>query len=108
LTRETPEQRAERLRKQEEENSSIIREIPKAFDFKLVGEDVVNGREAYILHARPRPGYQPEGKSGKMFPEVEGKLWIDKQDYGWTKVDGQVIQPISMGLVLARACAART
>ena len=102
LKRETPEQRAERLRKQEEENSSIIREVPKAFDFKLVGEDVVNGREAYVLQATPRPGYQPEGKYGKMFSKVEGRLWVDKQDYGWIKVDGQVIQPISIGLFLAR------
>jgi hypothetical protein len=37
-----------------------------------------------------------------MFLGVEGKLWIDKQDLGWVKVDGQVIQPVSMGLFLAR------
>jgi len=33
---------------------------------------------------------------------VEGKLWVDKQDFGWIKVDGKVIQPFSMGLFLAR------
>ena len=37
-----------------------------------------------------------------MFSKVEGKLWVDKQDHGWIKVDGQVIQPISIGLFLAR------
>jgi hypothetical protein len=37
-----------------------------------------------------------------MFAKVEGKLWIDKHDLGWIKVDGQVIQPFSMGLFLAR------
>ena len=37
-----------------------------------------------------------------MFSKVEGKLWVDKQDHGWIKVDGQVIQPISVGLFLAR------
>jgi len=62
----------------------------------------LNGRPAYILQATPHPGYQSQGKYGKMFSKLEGKLWVDKQDLGWIKVDGQVIQPISMGLFLAR------
>ena len=37
-----------------------------------------------------------------MFSKVAGKLWVDKQDLGWIKVDGQVIQPFSMGLFLVR------
>ena len=102
LKQESPDQRTERLRKQAEENASLIREVPKAFDFRLVGEESVDGRAAYILQATPHPGYQPQGKYGKMFPKVEGRLWVDKQDHGWIKVDGQVIQPIAMGLFLAR------
>jgi hypothetical protein len=102
LKRETPEQRAERLRKQEEENTSIVQEVPKAFDFKVVGEEGVNGRPAYILQATPHPGYHAQGKYGNMFSKVAGKLWVDKQDLGWIKVDGQVIQPFSMGLFLVR------
>ena len=105
LKRETPEQRAGRLRKEEEENTSIVLEVPKAFDFQLVGEEVVNGRPAYVLQATPHPGYQAQGKYGRMFSKVEGKLWVDKQDLGWIKVDGQVIQPFSMGLFLVRLLA---
>jgi len=62
LKREIPEQRAERLRKEEEESTSLVREIPKAFDFQLAGEEVVNGTLAYVLDATPHPGYQPQGK----------------------------------------------
>jgi hypothetical protein len=102
LKRETPEQRAERLRRQAEEDTSLVREVPKAFDFRLLGEEVVNGRPAYVLQATPHPGYQAQGKYGKMFSKVGGKLWVDKQDLGWIKVDGQVIQPFSLGLFLAR------
>ena len=102
LKRETPEQRAERIRKEKEENTTLVREVPKAFDFQLVDEEVVNGRPAYVLQATPHPGYQPQGKYGKMFAKVEGKLWVDKQDFGWIKVDGQVIQPFSIGLFLVR------
>jgi len=102
LKRETPEQRAEPLRKEEEENASLVLEVPKAFDFQLVGEELVNGRPAYVLQATPHPGYHAHGKYGNMFSKVAGRLWVDKQDLGWIKVDGQVIQPFSMGLFLVR------
>lgn len=102
LKRETPEQRAERLRKQEEESSSLVREVPKAFNFQLLGEELIKGRLAYVLQATPRRDYRPQGKYSKMFSKVEGKLWVDKQDLGWIKIDGQVTQPFSMGLFLVR------
>jgi hypothetical protein len=37
-----------------------------------------------------------------MFSKVAGKLWVDKQDLGWIKADGEVIQPFSIGLFLVR------
>jgi len=37
-----------------------------------------------------------------MFSKVEGKLWVDKQDFGWIKVNGQVTESFSMGLFVAR------
>ena len=99
--RETPEDREARLAK-ERENRSLIRELPAAFDFQVIGEDVVNGRPAYVLQATARPGYQPHGKYGRIFSNVEGRLWVDKQDLGWVKIEGQVIQPFSLGVFLAR------
>jgi hypothetical protein len=102
LKRETPEQRAARVREQEEQTLSLVREVPKAFDFQFAGEEVVNGRPAYVLQATPRPGYHAQGRYGAMFSKVAGRLWVDKQDLGWIRVDGQVIQPFSIGLFLAR------
>jgi hypothetical protein len=37
-----------------------------------------------------------------MFSKVEGKVWVDKQDFGWIRVDAKVTEPISMGFFLAR------
>jgi hypothetical protein len=55
-----------------------------------------------VLQATPHPGYHAHGKYGKMFSKVEGRLWVDKQDFGWTKVDGQVTQAFSAGVFVAR------
>jgi hypothetical protein len=101
LKHETPDEQAARSRK-DEENRGFLRDVIEAFDFRLVGEEIVGGRPAYVLHATPHPGYRAHGKYAKMFSRVEGKLWVDKQDFGWIKVDGQVTQSFSMGLILAR------
>ena len=101
LKHETPEQQSARLRK-DQENRAFLRDLLQAFDFKLIGEELLDGRVAYVLQATPHPGYQAHGKFAKMFTNVEGKLWVDKQDFGWIKVDGQVTQSFSMGLFVAR------
>jgi hypothetical protein len=102
LKRETPAQRTDRVRRQEEETTALVLELPKAFDFQLVGQEVLNGREAYVLHATPHPGDQARGRYSKLFSKVEGTLWIDRQDLVWIKVGGRVIQPFSIGLFLVR------
>jgi hypothetical protein len=101
LKRETPEERTARLGK-EQENKSFLRDVLEGFDFRLLGEEVVGGRSTYVFQATPHPGYHARGKYGKIFSKVEGKLWIDKSDFGWIKVEGQVTQSFSMGLFVAR------
>ena len=101
LKHETPEQRAERLRK-DKENRSFLQDLLEAFDFHLIGEEIIGGRPAYILKATPHPGYHAHGLYSKLFSRVEGRIWIDKQDFGWVKVDGEVTQSFSMGLFVAR------
>jgi hypothetical protein len=101
LKHETPEEQAERLRK-DQENRSFLHVLLEAFDFHLVGEETLAGRPTYVLEAMPHPGYHASGKYGKLLSRVQGKLWIDKQDFGWVKVDGEVTQSFSMGLFVAR------
>jgi len=101
LKRETPEQQAARLSK-EREYRSLLWDVPNAFDFQLLGEEVVNGRPAYVLQGTPRPGYQGHSKYAKILSKVEGKFWVDKQDFGCIRADGHVIETISFGWFLAR------
>jgi hypothetical protein len=101
LKHETPEEQAARLRKNEE-NRSFLRDLLEAFDFHLIGEEIIAGRPTYALGATPHPGYHSNGKYGRLFARVKGTLWVDEQDFGWAKVDGEVTQAFSMGLFLAR------
>jgi len=101
LKHETPDERAAWLRK-DQEDRSFLEEVLQAFDFQLVGEETVGGKPAYVLEVTPHPGYHADGKYGKMLSKVAGNLWVDKQDFGWIKVDGEVTQSFSMGLFVAR------
>jgi hypothetical protein len=101
LRHETPDEQTARLRK-DQDNRAFLRDVVEAFDFRLIDEEIVGGRPAYVLQATPHPGYHAHGKYSKMFSRVEGKLWIDKQDFGWIKVDGEVTQSFTMGLFVAR------
>jgi hypothetical protein len=101
LKHESPAEQIARISK-DQENRSFLEQMLQAFDFQFVGEEIADGRPAYVLLATPHPGYHAQGKYGKMLSRVEGKLWVDKQDFGWIKVDGQVTQSFSMGLFVAR------
>ena len=101
LKHETPDEQAARIRK-DQEDRALLQDVLEAFDFRLVGEETVGGRPAYVLDATPHPGYHAHGKYAKIFSRVEAKLWVDKQDFGWIKVDGHVTESFSMELILAR------
>lgn len=53
--------------REDQENRSSLRGVLEAFDFHLIGDEVVDGRLAYVLQATPHPGYHAHGKYGKMF-----------------------------------------
>lgn len=101
LKRETPGERAARNQKNQE-NKDVLRDLLQAFDFRLIGDEIIAGRPAYVFQATPHPGYHAHGPYSKLFSRVEGKLWVDKQDFGWVKAEGQVTQSFSMGLFVAR------
>src|SRR4029077_10528576 len=101
LKHETPDEQAARIRK-DQEDRALLQDVLEAFDFRLVGEETVGGRPAYVLHATPHPGYHAHGKYAKIFSREEAKLWVDKQDFGWIKVDVHATESFSIGLILAR------
>ncbi len=103
--RETPAEREKRLanwRKSAHRDREVAAEIPDAFDFKLLGEEVIAGRKTWVLDATPRAAYQPRNWKAGMLKKFKGRMWIDQTEYQWTRLEGEVIDTVSFGLVLAR------
>jgi hypothetical protein len=103
--RESPGARQRRIakfNKSREDDAGMMREMTRAFTFTLHGEQMVNGRQVYVLDAKPNPSYRPPNEKARALTGMEGKLWIDKQTCQWVKVVAEVIHPVSFGLIVAR------
>ena len=103
--KETEPERAKRLAEYEKERAKYrkaIREIPDAFQFRLRGEEPVDGRPAYVIDATPLPGYQPKDRYARLFRQLRGSLWIDKADFHWRRADAELIDTFSLGWILVR------
>jgi hypothetical protein len=92
----------EEFEKRRARQRQFLNEIPSAFDFRLLGEENVGGHPAWLLQAEPRPGFQPKDSRAKMFSKLHGRIWIDKNEYQWVKVEAETTGTISFGLFLAR------
>lgn len=102
---ETEKQRKKRLEAEEkdrEEGRQFVHEIDDAYNFSLVGTDLVGGREAWVIAAEPRPGFVPHMKYANFLPKFHGRVWIDKADVQLAKMDVECLDTVSWGLFLAR------
>jgi hypothetical protein len=79
-----------------------LKELPNAFDFRLIGEEALPSGEVYVIDAMPKPGYKPQLPSAVYFPKVKARLWIDQNDYHWAKVELETLDTISFGGFLVR------
>jgi len=101
-TEDERKKRLEREAKDREEEREFVREVSDAFTFHLAGVESIDGRDTYVIDADPRPGFQPHHKEAKYFSKVRGRIWIDKAESQWVKVDVEAMDTLSWGLFLAR------
>ena len=94
--------RLEREEKEREDDRKFVLEIADAFNFRLVGSETVGGRDCWVLDGAPRPGYEPRQRNAKMLAKFKGRVWIDKADLQWVRLDITAMDTISVGFVLAR------
>jgi hypothetical protein len=102
---ESEEERAQRQgeeEKQREKNREFVREVSDAYDFRLVGSELLDGRDNWVIGGEPRPGFQAHLKEAQMLSKFHGRLWIDKNDLQLAKMDVEAIDTVSFGWVLAR------
>ena len=102
---ESESNRRKRVEKQDhdrEEARQFVKEIADAYNFRLAGEENLDGRETVVIDAEPRPGYEPHMKNARFLPKFRFRVWLDRAEKQWVKLDIQCIDTVSVGLFLAR------
>jgi hypothetical protein len=94
--------RVARFRKEREQDHTMLKEMADAFDFRPAGEANINGHDCWVFDAQPKPGYQPKTRETKVLSGMKGKLWIDKSQDQWVRVEAEVMRPVSLYGVFAR------
>ncbi len=103
--RESPDQRAARLAREEKERlkeREFLKELPEAFRFRLEGQENIDGRSTWVISAEPDPAFRPKHSDAKAFRQIEGRIWIDQEEFQWVRIEARTTGVISWGWFLAR------
>jgi len=96
------EKRLKKEEKEREDDRRFVGEVADAYNFKLAGLQTLDGRETYVIDADPRPGFEAKSREAKILPKFKFRVWIDRAENQWVKLDAQCIDTVSVGLFLAR------
>jgi hypothetical protein len=96
------QKREQKQEKESEDGRKFVREVADAYNFTLLGTELVGGREAWVFQGEPRPGFEPHMKESKFLSKFHGRVWIDKSDLQMAKLDVEAIDNVAVGWVLAR------
>ena len=99
---EDREKRREKQEKERQEGRAFVRDVVNAYDFRLVGDDQVSGEDTWVIEATPRKDFKPTQPHADMLKKIKGRIWIEKNDYNWVKVEAEAIDTISFRLFLFR------
>jgi len=104
-THETQDERAKRLDKYARDNKRnrmIVDQLTQAFEFARENDQSVGGYDAYVLHATPKPNYQPPTLEAEVLAGMEGRFWIEQKSFQWLKVEVTVIRPVWIAGIVAK------
>ena len=101
-----PAEEARRVQKRvrsSDREASAIAQLFQVYDIGIAGREILDGRSTIVLAFKPRAGVKPAGRAGKILMTFAGRAWIDEEDRQLTRVDAELVEPLSFGLgVLAR------
>jgi hypothetical protein len=100
LENETPDQKAERLRKEQEKlrrEREVVDEIFRMDDIQVAGRETIDGRSTVLVTFHPRSGFKPQTKGGKVIQKLAGRAWIDESEKQLVRIDAELLDGLGVG-----------
>jgi hypothetical protein len=92
----------EKIAKKRRERDDLIGAARAAFLFTLIGTEQRDGHVLLKYRMDPNPAFRPTSRATSIYPRVRGTVWIDEATGELARIEGEVIEDISLGLFLAR------
>jgi hypothetical protein len=100
LEHETPEERARRLARKEEQlrkEREVVEELFRMDEVAVAGRETIDGRSAILLTFRPRSDHRPKTHAARVLKRIAGRAWIDEQDLQLVRVEGELLDGLGVG-----------
>lgn len=78
-----------------------LSDLMKRFDVRVVGQEVLDGRPAWLLEFEPRPGVEEHGLGDRALNALAGRAWIDARDMQVRRVEARLLRPVKVAGGLA-------
>jgi hypothetical protein len=92
----------EKIAKKRRDREELIGAARAAFLFTLIGTEQRDGRVLLKYRMDPNPAFKPTSRATAIYPRVRGTVWIDETTGQLARIEGEVIDDISLGLFLAK------
>jgi hypothetical protein len=99
---EDRQKRHAKEKKERAEGRAFLRDVVNAYDFRIVGEEKLEGADTWVIEGTPRADFHPTQPHADILKKIKGKMWIDKKEYNWVRVEAENFDTISFGLFLVR------
>ncbi len=100
MENETPEKKQQRLDREAEDlrrEREVIDELFQMDEIHIAGREAIHGRNALIVTFRPKPGFHPHTKGGKVLQKLAGRAWIDEEEHQLVRIDAELLDTLGVG-----------
>jgi len=92
----------EKYAKKKKDRNDLIDATHNAFLFTLIAAEQRGERALSKYKMDPNPAFKPTTRFTSIFPKVRGLVWIDEASGEVARIEGDVIEDISIGLFLGK------
>lgn len=92
----------EKIAKKRKDRAELIGAAKSAFIFTYIGREQRDSRTLLKYQMTPNPAFKPTSRATSIYTRVRGTVWIDEQSGELARIDGEVMEDISLGLFLAK------
>src|SRR5262249_426627 len=92
----------EKIAKKKKERDELIDATRTAFFYRFAGHEQRAGVLLTKYAIEPNPAFRPKNRTETVFTKVKGFVWVDERSAQLARVEGDVTEDISVGLILGK------